>query len=91
MPEKKLEEFEMNHPKDVHRCLTEAIKHWINDGEVKWEVLWEALCDSSVSHGDLGRKIKNWYQAKTWRDPRARPVKIMMIDCACRYIHNCYS
>ena len=70
VPENKLKEFEMNHPRDVQRRLIEAIEYWINNGEVKWEVLWEALCHSSVSHGNLGRQIKGWYQAKTWKDPR---------------------
>jgi hypothetical protein len=69
VPENKLTKFEMDH-QNVQRRLTEAIKHWINNGEVKWEVLWKALCDSTVSHENLGREIRDWYRAKTWRDPR---------------------
>jgi hypothetical protein len=71
VPETELKVFETNHIKDVKRCLIEAIKYWINNGKVvKWEVLWEALCHSTVSHKNLGWEIRDWYQAKTWRDPR---------------------
>jgi hypothetical protein len=71
VPENKLKEFEMNHLKDVQRCLIEAIKHWKkNEKVIKWEVLWVALCHSTVSHENLGREIRDWYREKTWRDPR---------------------
>ena len=70
LPESKLRVIEINHKMDVERCLTEVIKLWINNGELKWKVLWEALCHSTVAHENLGREIRDWYREKTWRDPR---------------------
>lgn len=66
----KLRVTELNYSKDVERCLTEVIEYWINNGEVNWKVLWEALCHHTVAHGNLGREIKDWYREKTRRDPR---------------------
>jgi hypothetical protein len=70
VPANELKKFEMNHTKEVERRLTDTIEYWIDNGEVKWEVLWKALCHSIVSQENLGRKIRDWYQAKTLRDPR---------------------
>lgn len=69
VPEDKLEEFEANYPRDVARCLTEVIKHWIRTGKAEWKVLWKALCDNSSTE-NLGKKIRNWYTEKSWNDPR---------------------
>lgn len=87
VPAVELKAFEVNHIKDVQRCLTEAIKYWIRNGahEVKWEVLWEALCHSTVSHQNLGMEIRDWYKEKTWRDPRKVNLYVALTtDYTCR-------
>ena len=70
VPENRLKIFKQNHTTEVERCLTDVIQYWIDNSEVKWEALCEALCHSTVSHKNLGIEIRDWYREKTWRDPR---------------------
>ena len=69
VPASKLDEIEEDH-RLVKRRLAEVINYWIKNGEVSWKVLWEALCDPSVAEKNLGKKIRDWYTEKCWRDPR---------------------
>ena len=56
-----LDEIEYNFPRDVKRCLLEAIDRWLKTGssELSWRKLCEALRSALVENPTLAEEIES--------------------------------
>ena len=61
VPTHKLNEFEINYPKDVNRQMTEVIEYWRNNaGDCSWEALANAV-DKMGQYGKLVIQLRDWH------------------------------